>query len=151
MVGPPLPDILPFGSWQLFSFFLPLLPFFSISTVILFLRFPFLYYLPISSPFSAFPPHFLCFLFCPSCTTQDISFPVSPYLSLVPLLPPPNFRKKLPLHCVITWNSTVLRVQDRSVKSQTLKILNTYCFPWQQWLCENTSVLCQTYTAHLVW
>ena len=46
----------------------------------LFLPFPFLYYLQF---FSLSSPHFLCFLFCPSCTTEDISPPVPLYHGFV--------------------------------------------------------------------
>ena len=71
------------GPRQLFPFF----PFTSISTVVLYLPFSFLYYLPISSPLLTLL-HLPPFLY-----HSDTSPPVPLYLDLVlrDYIPPPNF------------------------------------------------------------
>ena len=95
MVWPP-PDILPFWVWLAFSLFLYTLslPFRLLHfhvTVILFLQFCFLYYLPISSPFPSFPLFFVSFNALPVLLRHFSSSPSLPQFKTERLHPPLNF------------------------------------------------------------
>ena len=70
-------------------------------TVIFFLPFPFLYYLPYSSPFPSIFPPCLWFLLCSFCTTQTLL--LSFYLGLVTrdYTPPPS---ELQCYWTVHWS-----------------------------------------------